>query len=243
MRGNPLSPIMGVEGARPSMAPCHNRMKNKSTSRTPLDRQRIARTALALIDEKGINQLAMRSIGAALDVEAMALYHHFKNKAELLDGVKDFLLDELDKRIGAGGTPLERIRSTFQQLRQIALEHPDITPMLGASRFRTPRSMAFFEQLIGEFYDAGLDAEQSARYYGLLSQYTLGCGLFAVGGHARSATPALDEHVAALFPRTQQVMPYATLAHRDANYQFGIGLILNAMQAESKSAAQGNGAR
>ena len=210
-------------------------MKNKSP-RTPLDRQRIARTALALIDEKGINQLAMRSIGAALDVEAMALYHHFKNKAELLDGVKDFLLDELDERVGAGGTPLERIRSTFQQLRQMALEHPDITPMLGASRFRTPRAMAFFEELIGQFHAAGLDPEQSARYHGLLLQYTLGCGLFAVGGHAQSATPALEEHIAELFPRTEQVMPYETPAHREANYQFGIGLILTAMQAESKGA-------
>ena len=227
---------MGMEGALPT-APCHDRMKNiKSSSRTPLDRQRIARTALALIDEKGINQLAMRSIGAALDVEAMALYHHFKNKAELLDGVKDFLLDELDERVGTGGTPLERIKSTFQQLRQMALEHPDITPMLGASRFRTARSMAFFEELIGQFYAAGLDAEQSARYYGLLSQYTLGCGLFAVDGYDQSATPALDEDVAALFPRTDQVMPYAALAHREANYQFGIGLILTAMKAESQAA-------
>lgn len=208
----------------------------KSPSRTPLDRRRIARTALSLIDEKGIDHLAMRSIGAALDVEAMALYHHFKNKAELLDGVKDFLLDELDERVGAGGTPLERIKSTFQQLRLIALEHPDIAPMLGASRFRTQRSMAFFDALIGLFYAAGLDTEQSARYYGLLSQYTLGCGLFAVGGHDQTAVPALDEQSAALFPRMDQVMPYAALAHREANYHFGIGLILNAMQAESRAA-------
>lgn len=243
MRRPRLSPIMEAEGARPFVAPCHNCMKNKSLSRTPLDRQRIARTALALIDEKGINQLAMRSIGAALDVEAMSLYHHFKNKAELLDGVKDFLLDELDERIDASGTPVERIRSTFQQLRRMALEHPDITPMLGASRFRTTRAMTFFEELIGQFHAAGLDAEQSARYYGLLLQYTLGCGLFALGGHGRNATPALEEHIAALFPRTQQVMPYETLAHREANYQFGIGLILSAMQAESKGAAGDDGTR
>jgi AcrR family transcriptional regulator len=206
----------------------------KNSTRPPLDRQRIARTALALIDEKGIDHLTMRSIGAALDVEAMSLYHYFKNKAELLDGVKDFLLDELVLRVDAGDAPVERIKSTFQHLRQIALEHPDITPTLGASTFRTPRAMAFFEELIGLFYAAGLDSEQSARYYGLLSQYTLGCGLFAVGAYDQTTTPVLDAHNAALFPGTDKVMPYAALAYREANYQFGIGLILNAMRAESQ---------
>jgi AcrR family transcriptional regulator len=58
----------------------------------PLDRERIARAALALIDDQGIDQLSMRRLGAALGVEAMALYHYFRNKAELLDGVLDLVL-------------------------------------------------------------------------------------------------------------------------------------------------------
>jgi AcrR family transcriptional regulator len=209
---------------------------SNSPPRTPLDRRRIVRTALAVIDEKGIDHLTMRGIGAALDVEAMALYHHFKNKAELLDGVKDFLLDELASRIGTAGTPVERIEATFQHLRQMALEHPDIIPALGASRFRTVRSMTFFEELIGLFYAAGLDTEQSARYYGLLSQYTLGCGLYTVGARTQDALPPLDPETAAMFPRRGKILPYTAPDHREANYRFGIGLILNAMRAESNAA-------
>lgn len=206
--------------------------------RQPLDRQRIARTALELLGHNGISGLTMRSLGAALGVEAMTLYHHFRNKAELLEGIKDHMLDKLQRRVGAGGTPLERIKATFLHLRQMALEHPDIIPSLGASTFRTPRSMAFFEDLIGQFYALGLDTAQSARYYGLLLQYTLGSGLFAVGAHNPFAVQMLDKKNAVRFPLMQEVLPYSAMTFREENYQFGIGLILSAMQDESSTSTQ-----
>ncbi len=203
-----------------------------SPPRPPLDRQRIVVTALGLIDESGISQLTMRSIGTALNVEAMSLYHHFKNKSQLLDGVKDHLLNQLVARVGTRGTPLERIGSTFEQLRRIAIDHPDIASMLGASGFCTARAKAFLEELFAMFYAAGLNPEQSARYYCVLSRYTLGWSLFAMGAHDQLAPPSPGEINAALFPCMAQAMPYADEAHREINFQFGLRLIMDALRAE-----------
>ncbi len=65
------------------------------TERAPLNRALIAETALSLIDERGLDQLSMRKLGAELGVEAMSLYNHVDNKDDLLDAVADRLYERI----------------------------------------------------------------------------------------------------------------------------------------------------
>ncbi|AZS47012.1 TetR family transcriptional regulator [Microbacterium oxydans] len=53
------------------------------------DRDSVARSALALLDEVGLADLSMRRIAAGLDVQPSALYWHFANKQELLAELAD----------------------------------------------------------------------------------------------------------------------------------------------------------
>src|SRR3954454_4119932 len=56
--------------------------------RQPLTRERIIDTALHIVDGQGLGRLTMRRLGDALQVEAMAIYHHLpRGKEELLDGL------------------------------------------------------------------------------------------------------------------------------------------------------------
>src|SRR2546421_544116 len=64
-------------------------MSMATTRRKPLSRERILDTALALVDEEGIEALSMRKLGQALGYEAMSLYNHVANKDDLLDAVLD----------------------------------------------------------------------------------------------------------------------------------------------------------
>src|SRR5580700_1050691 len=50
-----------------------------------LDRERVVRTALRLLDKVGLDGLTLRKLASELHVQAPALYWHFKNKQELLD--------------------------------------------------------------------------------------------------------------------------------------------------------------
>src|SRR6185295_9055600 len=72
-------------------------------SRTPLSRERVLRAALMYADENGIGSLTMRKLGEALGVEAMSLYNHVANKAELLDGMIDQVFAEIDLPTGGSG--------------------------------------------------------------------------------------------------------------------------------------------
>ncbi|TNY36337.1 TetR/AcrR family transcriptional regulator [Thermomonospora catenispora] len=57
-------------------------------NRPPLTRERIIEAALHIVDGQGLGRLTMRRLGDALQVEAMAIYHHMpRGKEELLDGL------------------------------------------------------------------------------------------------------------------------------------------------------------
>src|SRR4051795_12521848 len=67
-----------------------------ATTRKPLSRDRILEAALAHADAQGIESLSMRKLGRALGFEAMSLYNHVANKDDLLDGMLDLVLAEME---------------------------------------------------------------------------------------------------------------------------------------------------
>ena len=64
--------------------------------RVPLNRERVLAAAVELADREGIDALSMRRLGQELSVEAMALYNHVANKDDLLNGMVDAVVGEVD---------------------------------------------------------------------------------------------------------------------------------------------------
>lgn len=210
-------------------------MSYKKAKGEPLDRARIAQVALALIDEHGIDQMSMRKLGGVLGVEAMAMYHHFRNKAELLDGILDIMLSEVAARLTPEGTSLERVRKTFDALRMLSISHPHAFLSMVSRRFRTPVSLRFYEHLLQLFHEAGLTPEQSACYYRLMSNFTIGAGIEEVGGRARhpDAAPLLETFSQPeTFPRITAVAPHLRVAEMDHIYQSGMDILFAALSVE-----------
>jgi AcrR family transcriptional regulator len=205
----------------------------------PLDRERITRVALALIDEQGIEQLSMRRLGSILGVEAMTLYYYFRNKAELLDGILDLVLAEVTAKMSLEGPPLVRARMTFDGLRQIAIDHPHAFLSMVSRRFGTRQALEFYERLLQLFHDAGLSDEQSARYYRLMASFTAGAGITEVGSRAKQpdATPVIleDFNFPEEFPRVTAVVPHLRTAKLDAIYRSGMDVLFSALAAELAS--------
>lgn len=106
--------------------------------RSPLTTQRIVAAALALVDREGLPALNMRRLGAELQVEAMAIYKHFPNKAAVLDGIVAALLDDF------GETAPEEdwraaFRATFLSLRSALSAHPNALPLVASRPLASPR--------------------------------------------------------------------------------------------------------
>jgi AcrR family transcriptional regulator len=95
----------------------------------PLGRELVLSTALELVDSEGLDALTMRRLGQELGRDPMSLYRYAGNRAALLDGVTELVLDELsifpdDKD---WQTQLRRIA---HDLRLLALRHPNVVPLL-----------------------------------------------------------------------------------------------------------------
>ena len=60
-----------------------------------LDRERVVRAALALLDEVGLDGLTLRRLAQDLGVKAPALYWHVASKADLLHEMAVTMLRDL----------------------------------------------------------------------------------------------------------------------------------------------------
>jgi AcrR family transcriptional regulator len=210
------------------------RAPRRRPARTPLTREIIAQAALELIDSEGLEALSMRRLGAALDVEAMALYHHFQNKGQLLDTVMERLLDEAPLPPRESMPPLDRLRRFLESYRQIAVRHPHAFILLAYRRFNTERTFQLYEEILGALEDAGFDPPLAARFFRLMGYYTGGAGLADIASRAQApdATPVTLERLAGSreYPRVAAVAPHLRVANLDAIFDFGLDVIFQAIK-------------
>jgi len=65
-------------------------------ARVPLSRERVIDAAIRLADETGIDSLTMRRLAQELGVEAMSLYYYVANKDEILNGIVEVVVGEIE---------------------------------------------------------------------------------------------------------------------------------------------------
>ena len=75
---------------------------SRAPQRAPLTRDRVVRAGVALADDNGIEAVSMRRLAKDLGVEAMSLYNHVANKDDLLEGILDLVLAEMEPPDPAG---------------------------------------------------------------------------------------------------------------------------------------------
>lgn len=208
--------------------------------RAPLTREIIVAGALAEIDAKGLEGLSMRGLGMALGVEAMALYHHFSNKGELLDGVMERLLNEVELPPRGAMPPLDRLRRVVGSYRQLAVRHPNAFVLLAARRFNTTATFALYERILEALAEAGFGPELSARFFRLMGYYASGAGLAEIASRAQApdATPVKLESFAngTQFPYVAAVAPYLRVGNLDPVFEFGLDVIFAAMGQAAREA-------
>ncbi|MGW3724787.1 TetR/AcrR family transcriptional regulator C-terminal domain-containing protein [Streptomyces sp. NPDC000851] len=130
--------------------------------RAPLSKERVLDTAVALADEGGVDALSMRKIAQALGVVPMALYKHVANKNELLDGMIDALVGEIDPP--ATDTDWKTaIRRRVLSARRMLLRHPwasgVIEARMKARAAPTPAVMEYLDSMIGIFRAGGFSID------------------------------------------------------------------------------------
>ncbi len=112
--------------------------KPATQPRTPLNRDRVLRAAVALADENGIGSLSMRKLGEALGVEAMSLYNHVANRGDLFDGMIDLVFGEIGLPSGGAGWKAA-MRQRALSARQALSRHPWAIGLMESRSTPAPR--------------------------------------------------------------------------------------------------------
>ncbi len=116
--------------------------------RAPLSRGRVLRAAVALADVGGIESLSMRKLAEDLGVVPMALYKHVANKEELLDGMIDVVVGEIDPP-AAGTEWKSAARQRILSARQALLRHPWASFVIESKKTPTPMVLEYMDSMIG----------------------------------------------------------------------------------------------
>ncbi|WKU02915.1 TetR/AcrR family transcriptional regulator [Micromonospora sp. HUAS LYJ1] len=196
--------------------------------RTPLNRDRILRAAVTLADGAGIESLSMRNLAQELGVVPMALYKHVANKDELLNGMIDMVVGEIEPLApDVGWQPA--IRRRVLSARQVLRRHPWASLAIESRSTATPAVLDYLDSMIGALRAGGLSADLTHHVMHAMGSRILGFSqeLFDASrqaGRTGPTTPTppapLPPEVAARFPHVAEI---ATAAAHDTGSVVGAG--------------------
>jgi AcrR family transcriptional regulator len=207
--------------------------------REPLTRERVLRAAVDLADARGIAALSMRRLAQELGVEAMSLYHHVRNKDDLLDGIVELVTDEFELPTPGRDWKVE-IRRTAISAYETLVGHPWAAALSLSVKTVTPARMRYMDAILGTFRAAGFSAGMTDHAYHAIESHIMGFTLWEVGMDLGTAEdlrrfagqflatfpadeyPHMAEHI-------EQHMKPRDIA--DPNeFEFGLGLIVDGLE-------------
>jgi TetR/AcrR family transcriptional regulator, tetracycline repressor protein len=205
-----------------------------------LSREQVVRTAVALLDEVGLEGLTLRRLATELGVSAPTLYWHVRDKRELLDLMAVAILAEAQEDVSHEPREHqpwwdwlgERTTAQFQALRA----HRDSALVLAGNR-PTEDALPVAEKTIATLVSVGFPVEEALGVMLTLGHYVIGCVVEYQAEDVR-ARPDLDE---ALVRRLEEsddlpLLRSAVAAHRRpgphtaGSFEHGLHLLVSGLR-------------
>lgn len=209
----------------------------KATSREPLTRDRILEEAVDLADRAGLSALTMRRLGAELGVEAMSLYKHVANKDEILDGIIEIVIGEIEIPV-AGSEWRDAMRMRAISARQVLARHSWAIGLFETRGSTGPTVMRYLNAILGNLRTAGFSIELATHAFWLLDSYVYGhvvqetsLPISSSEDITDSAASTLEVITADEFPHLVEIEEHALTSEYsfDREFEFGLDLILDGL--------------
>jgi AcrR family transcriptional regulator len=210
-------------------------------TRAPLSREGILRTAVALADQGGVQAASMRKIAQELGVVPMALYKHVAGKDELLDGMIDVVVGEIDPPSADEVEWKAAVRQRILSARQALLRHPWASRVMESRMEPTPTVLAYMDSMIGMFRAGGFSMDLTHH-----AMHAMGSRLMGFTQELFNDTADVDPEVEAeMWGQMANVYPsiyelFRTVSHDDASvvgpgcddqfeFEFALDLLLDGL--------------
>jgi AcrR family transcriptional regulator len=210
------------------------RVDRNEAPRLPLSKERVFQAALDLADQGGSDAVSMRKLGQVLGVDAMSLYHHVRDKDDILDGIIDLVVGEIDPP--ASDTDWKTaMRGRVMAARAVMLRHPWAPRVIESRATPGPATMRYMESVLAILRDGGFSIDLAHHAMHVLGSRVLGFNqeLFDDSGAA-----SIDPEMAAVMARqlagaypniaelTQAISHEGGLGGCDDDVEFAFGLDL-----------------
>jgi AcrR family transcriptional regulator len=198
-----------------------------------LTRERVLQAAVDLADRGGIEALSMRKLGQELGVDAMALYRHVRNKDDLLDGLVEVIVGQIDGRDTGEHWNLA-LREQVMTARQVMLRHSWARRVLEERGTGGPAALAHIESVLAILHDGGFSVDLAHHALHVLDSRIFGFSqdLFDDSGRPDPSPEeaAIAARAMAGYPRifelAQSVSHDGVLGRCDDDFEFAFGLDL-----------------
>jgi AcrR family transcriptional regulator len=254
-------PVEHLPAEEPTIASVWTRPRRAGRSSTALSREQIVTGAVELLDEEGISALSMRKLGARLGSGATSIYWHVPSKDELVELVVDEVYGELTvpELVSDDPTSPAAWRAAATEyadgVRSMILRHPWMSGLLGEAglSYLGPNFMRLSEGMLGLFRSAGFSLLAANDAISAISAFVVGMASGEASMLTAIARSGKDEQewVAALMPAAERAARdyphlrelYAAYqaqvagpeAEREDGFAYGLGLILDGLEARKKS--------
>jgi AcrR family transcriptional regulator len=210
--------------------------RSKSSPQIPLSRERVLQTALQLADAEGLEALSMRRLAQVLGVQAMSLYNHVTNKDDIVDGIVDRVIGEIELPDPAMEWKMA-LRQRSISAHAVLLRHPWATmPMV--SRVTVGKAMLrYIDATLGCLQGAGFSLEMADHAWNAIDSHIYGFTLqalnfpFEPSEYAEAAKQGLPLIPAEQYPHMNQLTHAVIEGRYDGlhDFEFGLDLILNGL--------------
>ena len=207
--------------------------------RGPLNRERVFQAAVALADERGLESLTMRALGEQLGIEAMSLYHYVANKDELLDGMVEVVVSEIELPTSDVDWRTAMRRRAIST-REALARHRWAVGLLQSRTSPGPANFRLVDAVLGCLRGAGFSVENAAHAYSAQDAYIYGFALQekslpvdTPGELAEAAENIGRQFDADEYPHiAETITEHVTKSGYDFadEFEFGLDLILGALE-------------
>ncbi|MEU5941161.1 TetR/AcrR family transcriptional regulator [Micromonospora sp. NPDC047548] len=211
--------------------------------RTSLSKEMVLREAVALADEAGTGAPSMRRLAERLGVEAMSLYHHFRNKDMILDGMLDLVFGEIELPSDVDWRTAMRRRAV--SMRGTLIRHPWAISLLDSRTNPGHATLRHHNAVIGCLRSGGFSIAGAAHAFSVLDSYIYGCTLQELSLPFKSSVDLEDVAGSILkqmprdeFPHLAEMILDRALKPGYAyteEFDIGLDLILDGLQRQRES--------
>jgi AcrR family transcriptional regulator len=215
----------------------------ETKARTPLNRERVLKAALALADEGGVGALTMRNLGKALGVEAMSLYNHVAGKEDILGGLVDIVFNEIELPCDDGDWR-SAMRRRAISAREALARHRWAIGLMESSTRPGPANLRHHDSVLRCLRDSGFSVAMAAHAYSALDSYIYGFALqqanlpFDTGEQAAQvADTILGRSVADTYPHLAEIAVEHVMKpgySYAAEFEFGLDLLLDGLERSAR---------